>query len=137
MRTNEGCWNPKIIDPLKNTATRCNSSCCPTGLLDCEKTIILPHSAPPPDLKPSQRSSALSHGSRDEPWGHTMCPQREASATKRPSWLHLLELSRSSAPAAVFHFHFTFEKLQGHFIKLGNGIQTHAKVSPSPCISSS
>lgn len=32
----------------------------------------------------------------------------------------LPERSRSFALAAVFGFRFTFEKLQGHFMKLGN-----------------
>lgn len=140
LRTNEGCWNPKIIDPLKNTTTCWNSSCLSRGVIWTaeDNGFSPPH---PPGLKPSQRSSALSHGSRDRPRGHTMSPQQVRSPRNQKTQLapSLLELSRSSAPAATFCFHFTFEKkkLQGHFLKLGNGTQTHAKFSPSLYISSS
>lgn len=95
-------------------------NCKDNGFLSC------------PDLKPScdkQRSSMLSHGSRDRPRGYPMSHRqvRNPHNQKTQPDPCLLELSRSFALDAVFGFHFPFEKPQGHFTKLGNRIQIRSQ----------
>lgn len=117
LRTNEGCWNPKIIDPLKNTATRHNSSClfCGSFALQRQWLFILPRFK----TQLWQRGLPCCHMAPGTDLGDTPCPtdKWETLTTKRPSPIHVSRNFQELCTGCCVWFSFSFWKTSRSFHK--------------------